>query len=59
MKELIQWLQQPENIAILSAIFLTFATVLRGLGELFIAIGNSILITTSGIVLVVLYPILP
>ena len=40
MKELIQWLQQPENIAILSAIFLTFATVLRGLGELFIAIGK-------------------
>lgn len=40
MKELLQWLQQPENIAILAGIFLAFAAALRGLGELFIAIGK-------------------
>lgn len=40
MSELIQWLQQPENIAALTAIFLAFAAAIRGLGELFIAIGK-------------------
>ena len=40
MKELILWLQQPENVAILAGIFLAFATALRVLGELFIAIGK-------------------
>ncbi|MDD5062969.1 MAG: hypothetical protein PHC43_00885 [Candidatus Marinimicrobia bacterium] len=40
MKELITWLQDPVNMAILGAIFLALAGAIRGAGELFIAIGN-------------------
>jgi len=40
MKELIAWLQQPENIAALCAVFVAIAAAIRGLGELFLAIGK-------------------
>ena len=40
MKELIQWLQQPNNLVILGGIALAFTAAMRGLGELFIAIGK-------------------
>lgn len=40
MKELIEWLKSPENVAALSAVFVAFAAALRVLGELLIAIGK-------------------
>lgn len=40
MKELIEWLQNPENVALLGAMFVAFSAALRALGELFLAAGK-------------------
>jgi len=40
MKELLQWLQDPANLAILSGIAVAFSAALRVVGELFLAIGK-------------------
>lgn len=40
MKELIDYLRQPENLAMIAAAFVALAAAIRGLGELFLAIGK-------------------
>lgn len=40
MKELIVYLRQPENLATIAAVFVTLAAIIRGFGELFLAIGK-------------------
>lgn len=40
MKELINYLKQPENLALIAAAFVAIAAGIRGLGEMFLAIGR-------------------
>jgi hypothetical protein len=40
MKEIIEYLRQPENLASVAAVLVGIGVAVRGLGELFLAIGN-------------------
>ena len=40
MKELLAWLQQPENVAALVAIAVAISGAIRVIGEVFLAIGK-------------------
>jgi len=41
MKEFIQWIQQPENIAWVAGLFAVIATATKGLGEFFVYLGKK------------------